>query len=643
MTAIDKANRSSRFLVGLFSIAFVISIGTLLWLANVNDRSIYQIRHILDSDLKEIEHELNSIQVTLSNKRTLSEEINFHLINSIETSHTAYAVILFTVVFLGISWFIILIHIRRLKDIKANEQHLEELLYYAQVSEIHESTFDETELPEAVRAIHLDRDAFIHELKNGLENNQFILYYQPIVKSLTGKIVGVEALIRWQHPIHGLLMPNTFLPLCENTGVITELGEWIFKTACSQIHEWQNMGFHQLQISINLSPVQINDPHLINFIISILTKNHLSENSVKLEITENSLLKDIEKNIQILQSIASLGTELSLDDFGTGYSSLHYLKRLPVTNLKIDKMFIDDMAINITSHGIVESVIALGKSLGLTVTAEGVENKNQLRILKEMGCDLLQGYLYSKPIPAEAFTQLLNSNDSGYSANIDSFTGGIKNYQYHILKNEHYDQAVNLISQAFCEYEPMTKYLGITPIAFIPFAKLLIQKAIKDGLSIVALDNDQIVACTIVEDIADPLNIDIDIDPRFNIIFSLLEHLGSDFLSERAMYKWHIAHLFITAVDKKYHGKGLSRKINFESIRLATEKNFDFMCCEFTHHYNEKGTVNHLKNSKLLMRSCKYSDFVFEGRKPFEHLDGSACAYIWELREGAKLRYRINN
>lgn len=626
MRIFDKVNKSSYFFIMIFSMATLFSICTFFWLGLEERSFIKEMSHIIYSDVGQVEHEM---------------EIQSHLTKDIKTSHIIYTVIILSVLFLGLAWFLILMHLRRLKNIKANEQQLEELLYYNQVSEIHETSPVKEHLPASIKEVQLDRNAFIAELQLGLKNNQFVLHYQPIVNSLDGKIMMVEALIRWQHPIHGLLQPITFLPLCENTGFIIPLGEWVLKTACQQIKKWQQMGFSQLGISINLSTLQLNDSRLVQLITEMLSANDLSADSLNVEISENSLMKDVQAGVVILRSLSNLGLQISLDDFGTGYSSLQYLKQLPISHLKIDKFFINDMSTNITSLGIVESVIALGKSLGLTIAAEGVENEPQSHILKKMGCDLLQGYFYSKPVTADEFTKILHAEENIYLKNAHGLMNEINRYRYEVLNKEHYDQAVNVIADSFCEYEPMTKYLGITPIEFTPFARMIVTKAIQDGLSIVALDNNKVAACTIVEDIANPLNIAIDADPRFKMIIALFDNLGSDFFNERAMYKGHIAHLFMTAVDKDYHGQGLSRKINFESIRLARERNFDFMCCEFTHDFNEKGTVNQLKNNKLLIRSQQYKDFIFNGIKPFENLEGCASAYIWELREGAKLRYKI--
>lgn len=642
MTVFSNLNKSSRLLAMLLSVVSLFAVSMFLWLGMAERNSINEMSHIINSDLKEMESETAKITKRLSNNNTLHTEIHSHAIKSIENSRMIHAIILFAIFLIALSWVITIIHIKRLKLIKAREEQLEELLYYHEVNKIHESFARKEDFLSPIMELQLNRDTFFSELNDALRNNQFILHYQPIVNSVTGRIAGVEALIRWQHPVHGLLLPGSFLPLCENSEFMISLGDWILKTACQQIKEWQRVGFLKLGMSINISALQLNDPKLLSSITGILQANELSPDSLKLEITESSLMKDMNNSVEILQSISNLGLQLSLDDFGTGYSSMQYLKRLPVSNLKIDAMFIKDMSTNITSLGIVESIITLGKSLGLSITAEGVENKNQLHILKRLDCDFVQGYFYSKPVAADELIKLIQSENKVAETTIVDLVQEQKNYRYDVLKEEYFEQAVNVITHSFCEYEPMTKYLGITSAEFTPFAKILVKKAIKDGLSIVALDNNKVAACTIVEDIANPFDINMDIDRRFKIIFSLLEYLGNEFFRERAMYKGHIAHLFITAVDKDYHGQGLSRKINFESIRLAKERGFDFMCCEFTHDFNEKGTVIHLKNSRLLIKSCKYREFIYNGKKPFAELDGHASAYIWELREGAKLRYKIN-
>jgi hypothetical protein len=214
-------------------------------------------------------------------------------------------------------------------------------------------------------------------------------------------------------------------------------------------------------------------------------------------------------------------------------------------------------------------------------------------------------------------------------------------YHSDILQETHRDQAVKVITHTFCDYEPMTKYLGISSQHFLPFGELMVDKAIKDNLSIVVTDKSKVVACSIVEDIADPLEINIDIDPRFKIIFSLLEHLGEDFFREKHFEKGHLAHLFITAVKENYFGKGLSRKVNLDSVHLAKKRGYDFMCCEFTHYLNEKGTVKHLEHGHTNNRTCLYKDYVYEGKKPFANLDGYASSYVWKLCTDAELRYHL--
>lgn len=210
-----------------------------------------------------------------------------------------------------------------------------------------------------------------------------------------------------------------------------------------------------------------------------------------------------------------------------------------------------------------------------------------------------------------------------------------------IMQEQHRDQAIKLISHVFCKYEPMTQYLGISYEDFLPFGTLMVDKAIKDKLSIVVMENDKVVACSIVEDIADPLNINIDIDPRFKIIFSLLEHLGEEFFREKNFEKGHLAHLFITAVEEKYFGKGLSRKVNLDSIHHARKCGYDFMCCEFTNYFNEKGTVKHLEHGGIHFKSRIYKDYVYEGKNPFEGLDHHASSYVWKLHRDAELRYHL--
>lgn len=214
-------------------------------------------------------------------------------------------------------------------------------------------------------------------------------------------------------------------------------------------------------------------------------------------------------------------------------------------------------------------------------------------------------------------------------------------YPFDILQARHVPDVIALFTHTFCAYEPMTKYLGIEEPAFRPFAERVVTKAAKDGLSLVAMDGNKVIACAIVEDAADPLQLSAtEIDPGFKYIFALLEQLSSAYLQGKEIGKNQLAHLFITAIDEHYQGKGLSKKINTRASALAQQKKFDLMICEFTNAFNEKGTLKELKNNRFLINTCLYNTFVYEGRKPFETLEGSANAYLWELREGAQLLRR---
>jgi len=248
------------------------------------------------------------------------------------------------------------------------------------------------------------------ELHDAIEKKEFILYYQPLINIESGKIMGAEALLRWQHPTRGLVSPDLFLSLCEQTGLIVDIGAYVLHTACEQMKSWHAMGHTELCVAVNLSQRQFSHVGLIELLKAVLKTTSISPENLELEITESILMENTERNIKLLQSLRNLGLKLSLDDFGTGYSSLSYLKQFPFNVLKIDKSFIDDIAISKDSEVIVSAIIAMAKSLGLTVIAEGVETKEQLAILKEKKCDIMQGYLFSRPVLESEFLQLLKNN-----------------------------------------------------------------------------------------------------------------------------------------------------------------------------------------------------------------------------------------
>lgn len=247
------------------------------------------------------------------------------------------------------------------------------------------------------------------ELHRALEKKQLEVYYQPVISVDTQHIVGAEALLRWRHPKFGFLMPDQFIPLAESTGLIIQIGEWVLNMACLQIKQWHDLGYIDLRVAVNLSTRQFNDPELQKMIRQILNLSHILPASLILEITESVLMKDIDANSAVLQSLSDMGVTLASDDFGTGYSSLSYLRQLPFDALKIDKSFIHEMEIIHQKEAIVSSIISLAKNLNLKVIAEGVETRAQFDILKKYHCDFIQGYLYSKPISADAFIRLLQN------------------------------------------------------------------------------------------------------------------------------------------------------------------------------------------------------------------------------------------
>lgn len=247
----------------------------------------------------------------------------------------------------------------------------------------------------------------VTQLHHALDNHEFKIFYQPIICPVDHKIISIEALLRWQHPTIGLIPPIKFLPLCESTGLIIPLGEWILRTACEQLTAWHKLGFQDLSVAINLSPRQFNHVGLLDLIINAIADFNINPAHLEIEITEGLLMQNMEQNSQLLKHLRGLGIQLALDDFGTGYSSLSYLKNLPFNILKIDKSFIDDIDISSDGENIIRTIVALGKSLHMTLIAEGVEKQEQLDFLKEAECDLIQGYFYSKPVPPLELTQLL--------------------------------------------------------------------------------------------------------------------------------------------------------------------------------------------------------------------------------------------
>ncbi len=251
-----------------------------------------------------------------------------------------------------------------------------------------------------------ERLALEAALRRGLEADEFVLHYQPKVDLRTGRVTGAEALVRWNHPEKGLLFPDSFVPLAEQTGLIGALGEWVIAAACEQVAAWRMDGLPDLTVAVNVSPCQLRQG-LAEYVTSVLRMACIPGRSLELELTESAALESLEVTVQQIEELRAVGVTCSIDDFGTGYCGLSYLNRLPIDGLKIDRSFITELSGG--SDTIVTAVIALGHSLGLKVIAEGVETADQLAYLAARGCDEMQGYLFSKPVPADEFVALVRA------------------------------------------------------------------------------------------------------------------------------------------------------------------------------------------------------------------------------------------
>ncbi len=255
------------------------------------------------------------------------------------------------------------------------------------------------------------------DLRHAVERNEFEVLYQPIVDINTGRADEFEALIRWRHPVHGLVNPNEFITVAEETGLIIPIGRWILEEACRQIAEWQRRFERPLSISVNLSAKQLMHPNLTGQVKNILNEAGIRSSQLKLEVTESTVMEHSEKSLKVLSDLDKLGVALSTDDFGTGYSSLSYLQKFPFERLKIDRSFINIMDKDEKSGAIVKTILMLGENLGLEVVAEGIETVGQLEKLRSLGCTKAQGYLFSRPIDSEAAEQFLDNGANVFDDN----------------------------------------------------------------------------------------------------------------------------------------------------------------------------------------------------------------------------------
>ncbi len=251
-----------------------------------------------------------------------------------------------------------------------------------------------------------------NQLRHALERNELQLHYQPQVDTNSGEIIGVEALVRWQNPELGAVSPVKFIPIAEANGLIIPIGEWVLRTACTQTRLWQDAGLPPLRIGVNLSARQLAQPNLVERISQILAETELDVAYLELEVTESLIMENVQHSINVLQQLHDMGITLALDDFGTGYSSLSYLRRFPIDILKIDRSFVRDVVVNSEDAAVTNAIITLAKSLGLHITAEGVETQEQFEYMKSHECNKIQGYYFSRPITAPAMGELLKKNQN---------------------------------------------------------------------------------------------------------------------------------------------------------------------------------------------------------------------------------------
>ncbi|MGE8115320.1 MULTISPECIES: putative bifunctional diguanylate cyclase/phosphodiesterase [Pseudomonas] len=249
----------------------------------------------------------------------------------------------------------------------------------------------------------------LQDLRTALEQGQFRLHYQPKFAAQACLPIGAEALLRWEHPQHGLMLPDRFIGLAEKTGLIIPIGEWVLNEACRQMRQWLEQGHSEWRMAVNLSAIQFCHVGLVDSVARALQENGLPANRLTLEITETTAMHDADASLAVLQRLSDMGVDLSIDDFGTGYSSLMYLKRLPANELKIDRGFVRDLEQDSDDAAIVSAIVALGQALGLRIVAEGVETDRQQDFLTRLGCDSLQGYLLGQPVPAEQFMARLQT------------------------------------------------------------------------------------------------------------------------------------------------------------------------------------------------------------------------------------------
>ncbi len=261
-----------------------------------------------------------------------------------------------------------------------------------------------TQLPNRGRKMQ-DSLMLIQELRKALEQGEFVLHYQPQMDGKTGTLVGIEALIRWVHPVRGLVSPVHFIGFAEQVGLIERIGQWVLREACRQLSVWQLASGLRVSVAVNLSARQFNDKNLVDIVRNTLIESSLDSRYLELEVTEDSIMTDAEDVIATLHELKEMGVRIAIDDFGTGYSSLNYLKRFPIGKLKIDQSFVRDICHSAQDKAICGAIIGIAKNLQLSTVVEGVETSEQLEVLRTLGCETIQGHLYSRPLSPEDFFQ----------------------------------------------------------------------------------------------------------------------------------------------------------------------------------------------------------------------------------------------
>lgn len=268
------------------------------------------------------------------------------------------------------------------------------------------------------------------ELQQALAAGDITVHYQPLIDTATQRIVSLEALVRWQHPKEGFISPATFIPVAEESGLIVEMGEFVLKTVCNQVARWRRAGIAVVPVAVNVSAVQLQRVNMWKMVRRVLREADLSPQWLALEITESSLLTDARSHLKHLHGLRRDGVRILLDDFGTGYSSLSYLKHLPIDTLKIDRSFISQLDVNARDETIVNAIVSMAHGLGFKVVAEGVETAAQFAVLRRLGCDVVQGFLFHRPLTTEACGEVLGMAQHQLGDNVRSLPAGANVYAF---------------------------------------------------------------------------------------------------------------------------------------------------------------------------------------------------------------------